>query len=84
MKTAIIAHMRSNVDGLTVYQAEAALAAVAAAIRDVAKTESSARVPGLGMFKMKARAARVARNPRTGETVNIPARTSLTFKESKA
>ncbi len=36
----------------------------------------------LGTFKMKHRAARKARNPRTGETIEVPARDVLTFKEA--
>ncbi|RMD59803.1 HU family DNA-binding protein [Candidatus Parcubacteria bacterium] len=36
----------------------------------------------LGTFKMKHRNARKARNPRTGETIEVPARDVLTFKEA--
>jgi len=40
------------------------------------------RITNLGSFKRGNRAARVGRNPRTGEAVNIPAKTRLTFKPS--
>jgi len=40
------------------------------------------RITSLGSFKRGNRAARVGRNPRTGEAVNIPAKTRLTFKPS--
>ncbi len=36
-----------------------------------------------GRFSVKERAARIARNPRTGETLNIPASQSLGFRMSK-
>ena len=41
------------------------------------------RVTGFASFNVKQRKARTARNPRTGETVNIPQRKALTFKASK-
>jgi DNA-binding protein HU-beta len=39
---------------------------------------------GFGTFTVKARAARSGRNPRTGETINIPASKNPTFKAGKA
>lgn len=41
------------------------------------------RVTGLGTFQFKDRAARMVRNPRTGETVEAPASRRLTFKASR-
>jgi len=40
-------------------------------------------IRGFGSFKVKTRKARKARNPRTGETVDVPARLVPTFKPSK-
>ena len=40
--------------------------------------------PGLGKMVKKSRAARMGRNPATGETIKIPARTVLKFSVSKA
>lgn len=39
---------------------------------------------GFGTFTVKSRAARTGRNPRTGETINIPASKNPTFKAGKA
>lgn len=39
---------------------------------------------GFGSFKVKKRNQRKARNPRTGETVNVPAKLVPYFKASKA
>lgn len=39
---------------------------------------------GIGSFKVKDRLARQGRNPRTGETMHIPARKALSFKASAA
>ncbi|MDD5749573.1 MAG: HU family DNA-binding protein [Patescibacteria group bacterium] len=41
-------------------------------------------VPGLGKLVKKARAARQGRNPATGETINIPAKTVVKFRVAKA
>ena len=40
-------------------------------------------IPGIGAFKVKDCAARVGRNPKTGEPVNIPAKKKVTFKADK-
>ena len=38
---------------------------------------------GFGAFSRKARSARVGRNPRTGETVDVPAKSVPFFKSGK-
>lgn len=40
-------------------------------------------IRGFGTFKIKERKARMARNPRTGESVPVPARRVPVFKVSK-
>jgi DNA-binding protein HU-beta len=39
--------------------------------------------PGLGKFQVKDKAARVARNPHTGESINVAAKKSVKFSLSK-
>ncbi len=41
-------------------------------------------IPGLGKLVKVARAARTGRNPATGATIQIPAKTVLKFKIAKA
>ncbi len=41
-------------------------------------------IPGLGKLAKLERAARTGRNPATGATIQIPARTVLKFKIAKA
>lgn len=41
-------------------------------------------IPGLGKLQKKHRAARVGRNPATGEQIQIPAKTVVKFRVSKA
>ncbi len=40
-------------------------------------------IRGFGTFKVKERKARIARNPRTGDPVHVPARRVPVFKVSK-
>lgn len=39
-------------------------------------------LPGFGSFSTSQRAARTGRNPQTGETIRIKARTAVSFKAS--
>lgn len=41
-------------------------------------------LPGLGKLLKKARAARMGRNPATGEQISIPAKTVVKFRLAKA
>jgi DNA-binding protein HU-beta len=47
------------------------------------KKEGSIRLAGLGVFRKRKLAARVGRNPATGEQIKIPARTRLRFTPAK-
>jgi DNA-binding protein HU-beta len=41
-------------------------------------------IPGIGKLVLRRRQARIGRNPQTGETINIPAKTVLRFVVAKA
>jgi len=41
-------------------------------------------LPGLGKLKLKNRAARMGRNPATGEAISIPAKRVVKFQVAKA
>ena len=69
--------------GVTKATALAVLDALGPVIRTNAANGYSIALPGLGRFSQKTRAARTARNPRTGETVDVAESTALTFKASR-
>lgn len=48
------------------------------------KANGEMAVPGLGKLVKKNRAARMGRNPATGESIKIPAKTVVKFRVSKA
>ena len=49
-----------------------------------AKTVGEITLPGLGKLMKKNRAARTGRNPATGATIQIPAKTVVKFRVAKA
>ena len=61
-----------------------AVKAVVAAILDSLSAGEAVRVSGLGTFNVAERAARDGRNPRNGETINIPASKVVRFHAGKA
>lgn len=48
------------------------------------KTNGAFSLPGFGKFSKRERAARMGRNPRTGEPVQIPAKTVVKARMAKA
>ena len=70
--------------GMTKAESARALDATMEAIAEA--LEKGDRVPlvGFGTFGTSKRGARTARNPRTGETIKIPARKAVTFKAGTA
>jgi DNA-binding protein HU-beta len=53
-------------------------------ITNTLKNGNQVTLVGFGTFAVKARAARTGRNPRTGESINIPASNNPSFKAGKA
>lgn len=47
------------------------------------KRDKKYKLQGLGIFAVKNRKARMARNPQTGEVVKVPAKTVVKFRVSK-
>lgn len=79
-----IAEAVHQVLGGTKVQAEQAVDAVIASIVNTLKKGDEVSVAGLGIFSVKQRAARQARNPRTGEALTVPAMKVPKFRAAKA
>lgn len=69
--------------GLSKKDAEKALAATLDAIVDAVKKGDKVALVGFGTFESRKRGARVGRNPRTKETIKIPASKVPAFKAGK-
>ena len=70
--------------GGTKVQAEAVVDKVLESIVSTLKTGAEVSIAGLGIFSVKQRAARQARNPRTGEMVQVAAMKVPKFRAAKA
>lgn len=63
---------------------DAALAAFITTVGTALKSGEKVQLIGFGSFEVKERAARTGRNPRTKETVEIPASKAPVFKAGQA
>jgi len=64
--------------------ADDALEAVLSSIAAGVKKDQKVQIIGFGTFEVKNRAARLGRNPKTGESMKIAASKSVGFKPSSA
>ena len=64
--------------------AEKAVAATIDAVTDALVAGDKVQLVGFGAFEVKCRNARVGRNPKTKETIEIPASKIPAFKAGKA
>lgn len=68
---------------ITKKDANTALNATIEAIQDALSEGKSVGLIGFGSFKVRERAAREGRNPRTGEPMTIPAKNVAVFRPGK-
>jgi DNA-binding protein HU-beta len=84
MNKASIVEAVNAVLGGTKVQAEQAVDTVVDSIIGALKKGEEVSIAGLGIFSVKQRAARDARNPRTGESIKVPAMKVPKFRAAKA
>ncbi len=73
-----------GVTGGTKVQAEQVVETIIDTIVSTLKDGGEVSIAGLGIFSAKMRAARTARNPRTGEPIEVPAMRVPKFRAAKA
>lgn len=73
----------ANTSGLTKADSTKAVDAVIEAVTSAMKGGDEVRLVGFGTFSVSDRAATTARNPRTGETINIAASKQPKFSAGK-
>lgn len=69
--------------GISKKEATAAFDAFVSYISDSCQRGERCAIPGLGSFSVSHRKAREGRNPRTKETITIPASKNVRFKAGK-
>ena len=81
-KTELIAAVAEKA-GLTKKDAERVVSATFETITNSLVEGEKVQISGFGIFEVKEREARVGRNPRTRQTIQIPATRQPAFKASK-
>lgn len=82
MKSFIVERLRTKGVAKTSAEAVAMHDSLMEIINDLVIEGHSVRLGEVGTLKLAKTAARAGRNPRTGETVDIPAGTKVVFKPS--
>jgi DNA-binding protein HU-beta len=59
------------------------MAALVSTVYKTLKKEKKIKLEGLGIMQLRDRKARLARNPRTGEMVKVPAKKVVKFRVTK-
>ena len=81
-KQALVEWIHGKIGGTKV-QAEEVMDGLMDAIIGTLKKGSEVSIAGLGIFSVKQRAARMARNPKTGEQVKVAAKRVPKFRPAK-
>ena len=84
MNKAALVDKVNEVLGTTKVQAESVVDTIFDSITSTLKKGDEVSVAGFGIFSAKKRAARSARNPRTGEIVKVAAMNVPKFRAAKA
>ena len=82
-KTELVAVVAEK-SGITKKDAERVVSATFETITAQLMKGEKVQISGFGVFEVKEREARVGRNPRTKEAIEIPASKAPAFKASKA
>ena len=82
-KQQLVEAMASNAE-MSKVDAENALKAFIDTVTEELKNGGKVQLVGFGTFEVAERAERQGRNPKTGETITIPASKSPKFKAGKA
>ena len=73
----------SEATGVKKTDLQKALDVIIQTIIETIKTGEKVNITGLGIFKIKDKKARLARNPKTGASVQVPAKRAPKFLPSK-
>ncbi|MBX9868182.1 MAG: HU family DNA-binding protein [Burkholderiaceae bacterium] len=82
-KQELIKHLAESAD-VSKTQAESVLNALVDTVQNRMKNNEDTTISGLGTFSVSERAARSGRNPSTGESIDIAAKTVPKFSAAKA
>ena len=82
-KSVLIEKIAAKVEGLTKKQTELVVETIFGSIKEALAKGGKVEIRGFGNFKLRSRKARKARNPKTGESVDVPPKKVPYFKVGK-
>lgn len=82
-KQELVKSVYGKMDGLPLKQAENAVNAVLESIKETLAGGDEVMLVGFGSFSVREQKARTARNPKTGEKIQVPAKKVPSFKTGK-
>ena len=83
-KSALIEKVAGRVEGLTWNQTEIVVETIFESMKEALTRGEKIEIRGFGNFRLKQRMQRKARNPKTGESVDVPSKMVIHFKVGKA
>lgn len=83
-KSDLIERVSGKIEYLTKKQVETIVDMIFEYMKEKLSKGEKIELRGFGNFRVKERNARVARNPKTGEKVEVPPQKAIHFKMSKA
>jgi integration host factor subunit beta len=82
-KSTLIEKIAEKVEGLSRKQTEVIVEEIFKSIKDALAKGGKVEIRGFGNFRLRSRNARKARNPKTGESVDVPPKKVPYFKVGK-
>ena len=82
-RSVLVDKVSEKVEGLTSKQTEIVMETVFDSIKEALQRGEKIEIRGFGNFRIKTRHPRKARNPKTGESVDVPAKKVIHFKFGK-
>ncbi len=82
-KSELIEKISEKVDGLSKKQTEVIVETIFESIKESLARGGKVEIRGFGNFRLRSRNARKARNPKTGEAVDVPPKKVPYFKVGK-
>jgi integration host factor subunit beta len=82
-RSELVNRLQSRFPNLTIKDVTAVVDVILDAVTETLAADDRVEIRGFGSFRINYRPPRVARNPKTGERVDVPAKVAPHFKPGK-
>lgn len=83
VKSGVVSRIADRFSRLNMRDTELSVSLICAAMLEALQQGRRVEIRSFGIFRVHLRGPRVARNPKSGEAVNVPAKPVLRFKPGK-